>query len=138
MFITDEDYRVVIGEAALKTVSQTNAENRANAESEAQEEISSYLRPVYDCKAVFAAEGDGRNKLIVMYTCDIALYHMVSAMQKMGSEIRKERYERAVKWLEGVQAGKIVPDLPVCVDAAGEPSGIGVVFHSQKPLRHNW
>ena len=119
MFITDEDYRVVIGDAALKTVSQTSAENRANAESEAQEEISSYLRPVYDCKAVFAAEGDGRNKL-------------------MGSEIRKERYERAVKWLEGVQAGKIVPDLPVCVDATGEPSGIGVVFHSQKPLRHNW
>lgn len=139
MFITDEDYRVVIGEAALKAVSQTSAENRANAESEAQEEISSYLRPVYDCKAVFAAEGDARNKLIVMYTCDIALYHMVSAMpQKMGSEIRKERYERAVKWLEGVQAGKIVPDLPVCVDATGEPSGIGVVFHSQKPLRHNW
>ena len=80
MFITDEDYRVVIGEAALKTVSQTSAENRANAESEAQEEISSYLRPVYDCKAVFTAEGDERNKLIVMYTCDIALYHMVSAL----------------------------------------------------------
>ena len=71
MFITDEDYRVVIGEAALKTVSQTSAENRANAESEAQEEISSYLRPVYDCKATFAAEEGERNKLIVMYMCDI-------------------------------------------------------------------
>ena len=88
MFITDEDYRVVIGEAALKTVSQTSAKNRANAESEAQEEISSYLRPVYDCKAVFDAEGDERNKLIVMYTCDIALYHMVSVMpQKYGASI---------------------------------------------------
>lgn len=139
MFITDEDYRVVIGEAALKTVSQTSAENRANAESEAQEEISSYLRPVYNCKAVFAADGFSRNKLIVMYMCDIALYHMTASLpQKMGSEIRKERYERAVKWLEGVQAGKIVPDLPVCVDATGEPSGVGVVFHSQKPLRNNW
>lgn len=139
MFITDEDYRVVIGEAALKTVSQTSAENRANAESEAQEEISSYLRPVYDCKATFAAEGNERNKLIVMYMCDIALYHMTASLpQKMSSEIRKERYERAVKWLEGVQAGKIVPDMPLCVDAAGEPSGSGSVFHSQKPLRHNW
>lgn len=139
MFITDEDYRVVIGEAALKTVSQTSVENRTNAESEAQEEISSYLRPVYDCKATFSAQGNERNKLIVMYTCDIALYHMVSAMpQKMGSEIRKERYERAIKWLEGVQAGKIIPDLPVAVNATGEPSGIGVVFHSQKPLRNNW
>ena len=139
MFITDEDYRVVIGEAALKTVSQTSAENRANAESEAQEEISSYLRPVYDCKATFAAEGNERNKLIVMYMCDIALYHMTAALpQKMGSEIRKERYERAIKWLEGVQSGKIVPDIPVAMDDKGEPAGIGVLFHSQKPLRNNW
>ena len=140
MFITDEDYRVVIGEAALKVVSQASPKNRANAEAEAVEEIASYLRPVYDCKATFEAEGDKRNRLIVMYACDIALYHMMSAMpQKMGIEIRKERYERATKWLEGVQAGKIIPALPVATDAAtGEPSGTGVVWHSQKPLRHNW
>lgn len=140
MFVTDEDYRVVIGEAALKVVSQTSAEIRAGAEREAMEEIAGYLRPVYDTEAAFKAEGDNRNRLIVMYACDIALYHMTAAMpQKMGSEIRKERYERAIKWLEGVQAGKIIPALPVATDAAtGEPSGAGVVWHSQKPLRHNW
>ena len=140
MFVTDEDYRVVIGEAALKVVSQTSAEIRANAEREAMEEIAGYLRPVYDTEAAFKAEGDNRNRLIVMYACDIALYHMTAAMpQKMGSEIRKERYERAIKWLEGVQAGKIIPALPVATDVAtGEPSGTGVVWHSQKPLRHNW
>ena len=140
MFVTDEDYRVVIGEAALKVVSQTSAEIRAGAEREAMEEIAGYLRPVYDTEAAFGAEGDNRNRLIVMYACDIALYHMTAAMpQKMGSEIRKERYERAIKWLEGVQAGKIIPALPVATDAAtGEPPGTGVVWHSQKPLRHNW
>jgi phage gp36-like protein len=139
MFITDQDYKVVIGDNALKVVSQTSGQNRANAEAEAQEEISSYLRPTYDCDAIFAAEGDSRNRLIVMYTCDIALYHMVSAMpQKLGSEIRKERYERAVKWLEGVQAGKIVPDLPAAVDTQGEPVSAGIILTSQPPLRHNW
>lgn len=140
MFVTDEDYRVVIGEAALKVVSQTSADIRAGAEREAMEEIAGYLRPVYDTEAAFKAEGDNRNRLIVMYACDIALYHMTAAMpQKMGSEIRKERYERAIKWLEGVQAGKIIPALPVATDVAtGEPSGTGVVWHSQKPLRHNW
>ena len=74
MFITEEDYRVVVGENALKVISRTSAENRTNAEHEAQEEIASYLRPKYDCPAVFAAEGEKRNKLIVMFTCDIALY----------------------------------------------------------------
>ena len=139
MFITDQDYKVVIGDNALRVVSQTSEENRANAEAEAQEEIASYLRPIYDTNAIFAAEGDSRNRLIVMYTCDIALYHMVSVMpQKLGSEIRKERYERAVKWLEGVQAGKIVPDLPAAVDTQGEPVSAGIILTSQPPLRHNW
>lgn len=139
MFITDEDYKVVIGDAALKVVSQASDEVRTGAEAEAQEEISGYLRPTYDCDKIFAAEGTDRNRLIVMYTADIALYHMVSAMpQKMGSEIRKERYERAVKWLEGVQAGKIVPSLPLATDDDGEPTGGILTFGSQKPLRHNW
>lgn len=139
MFITEEDYRVVIGESALKVVSQTSEENRANAEYEAQEEISGYLRPKYDCVAVFAAEGDDRNKLIVMYTCDIALYHMSAAMpQKMGAEIREERYKRAIEWLEGVQAGKILPDLPLAVDGDGTPTGDMFVYSSQPKLRHNW
>lgn len=139
MFITEKDYRVVIGESALKVVSQTSEENRANAELEAQEEISGYLRPKYDCVAVFAAEGDDRNKLIVMYTCDIALYHMSASMpQKMGTEIREERYKRAIEWLEGVQAGKILPDLPLAVDENGEPTGGMFTYSSQKQLRHNW
>lgn len=139
MFITDEDYKVVIGDTALKVISQTDEANRNNAEAEAQEEISGYLRPKYDCSAIFSAVGSERNRQIVMYTCDIALYHMVSAMpQKMGSEIRKERYERAIKWLEGVQAGKIIPDLPLAVDEEGNSTAETVLFDSQPKLRHNW
>ncbi|MDO4202291.1 MAG: DUF1320 family protein [Bacteroidales bacterium] len=139
MFITDQDYQVVIGEQALKVVSQVSTENRANAETEAVEEIAGYLRPKYDTDAIFNTSGDDRNRLIVMYTCDIAIYHMAASVpQKMGMEIRKERYERAIKWLEGVQAGKIVPDLPLATDESGDPTGIPFVYGSQKKLHHNW
>lgn len=139
MFITDEDYKVVIGDQALKVVSQVSQENRANAETEAMEEMAGYLRPKYNTEAVFSAAGTDRNRLVVMYTCDIALYHMAaSTPQKMGMEIRKERYERAVKWLEGVQAGKIVPDLPLAMDEYGEPVGMPMVYGCQKKLKHNW
>lgn len=139
MFINDEDYSVVIGEQALKVISQVSDDNRANAEDEAIEEIASYLRPKYDTRALFSAEGNERNRLIVMYACDIALYHMSASLpQKMGTEIRKERYERAIKWLEGVQAGKIVPDLPVATDEEGNPVGFPMVYGCQKKLRHNW
>ena len=139
MFVTEEDYRVVIGDTALKVISQVSTENRANAEAEAQEEIAGYLRPKYDTGAVFETEGEERNRLIVMYTCDIALYHMSAAMpQKMGSEIRKERYDRAIKWLEGVQAGKIIPDLPPALDEEGNATGESILYGSQPKLRHNW
>lgn len=141
MFITEEDYRVVIGEAALKVVCQTSADIRATAEDEAIEEISGYLRPTYDTARIFAAEGADRNRLLVMYTADIALYHMTASQpQKMGSEVRRERYERAIHWLEGVQAGRIVPDLPLlsATDGDGSTASGTLIYHAQPPLRHNW
>lgn len=138
MFITDEDYKVVIGDSALKVISQASAENRKNAELEAIEEISGYLRPTYDCEAIFSAKKKERNRLIVMYVADVALYHLVASLpQKMGMEIRKERYERAIKWLEGVQAGKIIPDLPLADQNDGSVSN-ATIFHSDPRLRHNW
>ena len=139
MFITEEDYKIIIGESALKVVSQTDPAIRENAELVAQQEIAAYLRPKYDTEAIFSAEVTHRDAIIVTYVCDIALYHMVAAMpQKMGTEIRKERYERAIKWLEGVQAGKIIPDLPIKTDQQGNPESQGITFSSQPKLRHNW
>jgi phage gp36-like protein len=137
-FITDDDYRVVVGETALKTISQQSEEIRRMAEDEAVEEMSGYLRPTYDCDRIFGAEGSDRNKLLVMMAVDMALYHMVASQpQKFGMETRKERYERAVRWLEGVQAGKIVPDLPR-TEESDEDGSIGTSWYSEKPLRHNW
>lgn len=138
-FITDEDYSVVIGEQALRVISQVSADNRASAEREAIEEVAGYLRPKYDTEAIFSATGNQRNRLVVMYTCDIAIYHMAaSAPSKMGIDIRKERYERAIKWLEGVQTGKIIPDIPEATDEYGEPAGFPFRFSSQNKLKHNW
>ena len=139
MFITDEDYKVVIGDQALKVISQVSPENRTNAEKEAIEEIAGYLRPKYDCPTIFSAEGNNRNSTVVMYACDIALYHMAASLpQKMGMEIREKRYERAIKWLEGVQAEKILPDLPLATDENGEPTGFLFKYSSQPKLKHNW
>ena len=138
MFIDKEDYKVVIGDAALKVISQATPENISIAEAEAIEEISGYLRPVYDTKAIFEATGEERNRLIVMYTADIALYHLIASQpQRMGSEIRKERYDRAIRWLESVQSGKIVPDLPL-VETEDQSASFGTIYHSEPRLRHNW
>lgn len=138
MFLNIEDFRVVIGDASLRALSQCSPRLLDLAEAEAVREVSSYLRPAYDCNAIFTTGGDDRDPLIVMYTADIALYHLAASLpQKMGAEIRKERYERAIRWLEGVQAGKIVPDLPKPAEN-DRPASLATVFHSEPRLRHNW
>lgn len=140
MFLEYTDYRVVAGEAAFKTISQAEPDVVAQAEREAVEEICGYLRPKYDVEAVFAAEGAARNAHIVMICADMALYHMVASQpQRMGYEIRETRYRRAVKWLEDVASGKVVPDLPVA--GAGGPedgSGPAVSWGSQWKRGNEW
>ncbi len=118
MFITDEDFKVVASDAALKVITQADEQNqRQNAIEEAIEEMKGYLRPKYDVDKAFDAEGDERNPQLVMYTADIALYNMIAAQpQRMGSEVRKERYDRAIKWLEGVASGKIAPYRDKCTN----------------------
>lgn len=142
LFITPDDYKVVIGDTALKVISQVSEEVRINAQAEAEEEIASYLRPTYDTAAIFSAQDEKRNRHLVMITVDIALYHMAAAMpQRMGIEVRKERYERAIKWLEGVQAGKIIPNLPRPAaedDNDNDGNASAIIYHSQPKLRHNW
>lgn len=120
MFLTEEDY-IVASSTALSVLQQSSEENRERAERMAIEEVSGYLRSRYDVEKVFAATGAERNDLVVMRTCDVALYHLSSWLpNKMGHDIRKERYELAIKWLEGVQAGKITPDLPTVTGEDGE------------------
>lgn len=138
MFINDEDYKVVIGDEALRILSQASAVNRRNAEMRAIEEMSGYMRPVYDCVVTFAAEGDARNPYIVMLAVDIALYHLVASTPgRNGIEIRKERYDRAIEWLKSVQAGEITPDLPL-VDTADGSGSFSAIISSAPKLNHTW
>lgn len=140
-FIYDADYATVIGDIALRVVSQCNADVRRCAEDAAQEEISGYLRDRYDVAAIFGARDGERNSLIVMYLCDIALWNMAATLpQKMGMEIRQERYERALSWLEKVQSGVIVPDLPTlggAVSDTDDGSNAGMVKYGSMKRQDN-
>ena len=140
-FITKEDFKVVSSEASLKAITGASQDNIDNAIAEAQEEVAGYLRPKYDTEKIFAMEGNLRNRQIVMYTADIALYNMTAdhSLTEWATKPGKERYERAIKWLEGVQAGKIVPDLPILTDEIGnEQSQGGVLAYGNGPDRHTW
>ena len=137
MFITDTDFSIQIGAKALEAISQLDETIRQRAVNTAIETANGYLRGRFDVDAIFSSTGDDRNLKVVEVVCDIALYNMSASLpQRMGIEIRKERYDNAMKWLDAVSRGVVVPDLPH-VDDNNTFTG-GITIHGEPRLHHNW
>ena len=77
-------------------------------EDRAIAEMRCYLSKRYDCDKIFSATGEQRNQLVLMMVIDIAVYHIfcIHNPQKL-SQVRKDRYERAVEWMKAVAAEEI-------------------------------
>ena len=92
--------------------SPTESNNLNFAIQAAIEEAKGYLT-AYDIVAIFAAAGDARNPILLLYIKDITVWHFIQ-LGNPGVEmsLRLDRYEKATKWLEKVQAGKTNPNLP--------------------------
>ena len=110
-FSNPEDYDASIHREILGSLTRDDESIVEICEDRAIAEMRGYLSARYDVDAIFSAEGDARNQLVLMMAIDIAVYHIFSIHnpQKM-SQIRKDRYERAVEWLKQVAAFKITID----------------------------
>lgn len=61
---------------------------------------------------------DERNPLLVMYACDIALYHLHGRISpRQIPDLRISRYERAIEWLEDVRKGNVNLSTDLYVDS---------------------
>jgi len=76
---------------------------------------------------------DNRHSLLVMYLCDIAIYHLLPRLDgRQIPEIRKDRYRTAKGWLKDLSQGKITdPGLP----QIPEPMSSSVTFFTGKHAR---
>ena len=140
MFITEKDY-IQVSADALRIIQQATSDNRLLAERRAMDRIASYLDVRYDMQAAFAAEGEARNLDLVGMVADLALYFMVLGLpQKMGYEIRKEQFENTISYLEKVQAGKAVMELPGLQSPGeeGEHTGAGIRYGSDRRNNYIW
>jgi phage gp36-like protein len=112
-------YGEVIGE-----VSRNDTPTVQAAIDAAIAEAKGYLS-AYDVAAIFNATGTSRNPVLLMYVKDIATWHFIQlANPNIDLEFRQSRYKMAIQWLEKVQNGRTVPDLPypaeVTTDAPGK------------------
>lgn len=110
-FVELTDYDASIHRDILDALTRDDESLVEICEDRAIAEMRGYLAKRYDADAIFSAEGDERNQLVLMMVIDIAVYHIfcIHNPQKL-SQIRKDRYERAVEWMKGVAAEEISID----------------------------
>jgi phage gp36-like protein len=112
-FIDLTDYDASIHREILDALTRDDDTIIEICEDRAIAEMRGYLSRRYDCDRIFSATGTDRNQLILMMAIDIAVYHIfcIHNPQKM-SQIRKDRYDRAMEWL------KQVADEDISIDGA--------------------
>lgn len=116
-FVNIEDYDASVHREILDALVRDDQSLVEICEDRAIAEMRCYLSKRYDCDAIFSASGEDRSQLILMMVIDIAVYHIfcIHNPQKL-SQIRKDRYERAVEWMRAVADEEIsiegVPVLP--------------------------
>lgn len=112
-FIQLSDYDASIHREILDALTRDDNAVVEICEDRAVAQARSYLARRYDCDALFSASGDGRNQLLLMMVIDMAVYHIfcIHNPQKL-SQVRKDRYERAMEWL------KAVADENISIDGA--------------------
>lgn len=116
-FIEIQDYDATIHREILDAITRDDNAVIEICEDRAIAEMRGYLSRRYDCDKIFSATGRQRNQLILMMVIDIAVYHLFSIHnpQKL-SQLRRDRYDRAVEWMKAVADEDIsidgVPMLP--------------------------
>ena len=130
-FIEKVDFNTIITTGTLDYLSGNDDDIVLEMADEAVEEMKSYLVDRYNITSVFDMTGSERNKTLLMYGKDIALYHLFSRRHtNQIPTIRAKRYEAAMDWLRKVQKQEINPvGLPI--------SGIKMVASGGNTKREN-
>ncbi len=110
-FVDIKDYDASVHREILDALVRDDETLVEICEDRAIAEMRGYLSKRYDCNSIFSASGEERNQLILMMVIDIAVYHIfcIHNPQKL-SQVRKDRYERAVEWMKAVAAEEVSID----------------------------
>lgn len=107
-FVQLSDYDASIHREILDALVRDDDTIVEICEDRAIAEMRCYLSKRYDCDRIFSALDSERHQLVLMMVLDIAVYHIFCIHNPMKlSQIRKDRYERAVEWMKAVAREEI-------------------------------
>ena len=125
MFITEPELHTAIYEYQLQQIVEQNSDIALTAIATAEQEVRSYLtsnnlkqwqdgRPRYDVDLIFAQIGIARNTLIVQHVKTVAVWYVCQLSNPdIVYEHIKERYDRAIDYLNRVSKGAVTLNLPL-------------------------
>lgn len=117
--VTPEDFKATMYSELQAAISREDEDILNDAIATAEIQAQGYLSR-YDIDTLFARQNEDRDRSLVMYICDIAAWNFIAlANANVDLQLRRSRYEDAIKDLEKIQSGKIVKKnwpLPVVED----------------------
>lgn len=118
-FLKPQELKTAIYQYRIDDITEEDDDIILIAIEAAIQEVQSYFTPnfqkewgdgrfTYDVEAIFSAENNDRNPLILKHTKTIAVWNVIELSNvDMIYEQVKERYDRAVEWLEKFAKGKV-------------------------------
>ncbi len=104
-----EDFNTHLYTEIINVISRNNNALLNEAIAAAQGEAKGYLSR-YDLEVLFSKTGTERDTVLLMYLKDMAVWHFIPiANPNIDIDYRETRYKDAIKWLEKIQNGKVVP-----------------------------
>ena len=137
-FVELTDYDASIHREILDALIREDNSIIEICEDRAITEMRCYLSKRYDCDQLFSATGTERNQLVLMMVVDIVVYHIfcIHNPQKL-SQVRKDRYQRAVEWMKQVAGEKISIDgAPLLPEEERAKSSTFLVKSNPKRVNH--
>jgi phage gp36-like protein len=119
-FLSSAELKSVIYDYQLNEIVENDSTIIEMAIQAATEEVKSYLCSRYDTTQTFNETKNNRNPLILEFTKDIALWQIIRLSNpEIIHEKVKDRYDRAIEYLNKVAKGLISPTLPLLQDNSG-------------------
>ncbi|MDR3226593.1 MAG: DUF1320 family protein [Prevotellaceae bacterium] len=120
-YLETTEIEMVLYSHALNEITDGDNQIILQAIAAAIEEAKSYLSQRYDFNAIFTAQGDNRNALILENTKIITVWNIIKLSNaETIYEMWRDRYDRVIDYFKQVAAEKIFPDIPRIADADGE------------------
>lgn len=151
MFLEEKDLENSIYNYQVEQITEGNEQIVLEALATAEEEVRSYIslnnkrvkydgRLIYDVDTILSATGTARNPMIKNTMISIAKWHIVDLCNAdVIYEQAKERYDRAITWLNKLSKGEItLSTLPVIEPTTNETddSTAPFVYGSREKFNH--